>query len=682
MSYLYHGMEKTKSVAATTIHKVLLTAHYQRSIKAVRLDGGQQSAIPRVMGRKAASRLPKITPALSEQGYTGCVLVGFRVTGGQGQLETLRQRINLFPQTLLSFVGSSGCSLKVVMPCTRADGSLPAEDAEQALFHQHACARVTSLLWAATGVRPEEVEDGMHAYARMSMDKRAYLNLQVEPIRLPQPAEALRLDELQPLQHPEAHQAERLILPNYDKTQMDTTKFNMICRELAFGRLMAPNEHILQVAARCCSAGIEPETTIHLMLAIDDYRHRETFVRSSVENVYCHHRMGKANPIERIVMHQQLFRQFLFRRYRFRRNGITDEVEYKEKTGSSGDWLPLTREARNDFNIAALDAGIRVWDKDVDRLLASHHIVAYDPVGEWLSALPHWDGNDRLGMLAKRVKTEMPAWEENFKIWMRAMVRQWMGGNQQYGAQMVLMLIGAQGTHKSTFMRLLLPEALRSFYTDRIDFANRKDALRALSRFLLISIGEYDQVSGRQMAYLKHLIQRTDIVERRMYETTYQQRRRYAAFAATTNNTQVLKDDTGSRRYLCVEVSKPIDTDVSMGHEIDYLQLYAQIKAEIARRMPCHFDGERERSICRQNSYYSTTPLVVSIFCDQYHKPREGEQTVLMSPTEILETLRKNHKGLSVSQSTCTTLGAYLQRNHFMRGSGYNRRRYLVATND
>ena len=76
------------------------------------------------------------------------------------------------------------------------------------------------------------------------------------------------------------------------------------------------------------------------------------------------------------------------------------------------------------------------------------------------------------------------------------MVSQWQSDvYNMYGAQMVLMLVGDQGTRKSSFMRMLLPRELMPYYIDRIDFVNKKEALRALSRFLLINIDEYDQVS-------------------------------------------------------------------------------------------------------------------------------------------------------------------------------------------
>ena len=48
--------------------------------------------------------------------------------------------------------------------------------------------------------------------------------------------------------------------------------------------------------------------------------------------------------------------------------------------------------------------------------------------------------------------------------------------------------------------------------------------------------------------------------------------RRYASFIGTSNQKDLLTDPTGSRRFICIEVTDPIDTNVT----IDYRQLYAQ----------------------------------------------------------------------------------------------------------
>ena len=592
-------------------------------------------------------------------------------------LERLRRIVNLWPQTLLSFVGSSGQSLKVLIPYELTTGGVPTDAAQVALFRQYAYKRAAEYALASTGMAPEEVEHDGSEHFRMSHDSQVFLNDHVQPILMEQPVEPLSVQTAAVVGKPQEVALDTEVLPGYTRREMDATKFNFICRELAFSHETPLDDYLLQLAVGCCKAGIDQELAIKLALCIGDNYAKDTLVRSTFENAYQQHRQGMQNPIDKSLMHQQLLEEFLKRRYMFRRNRVTGDVEVQEKYRYELSWKPLTQEMRNTINNAAIREGIKVWPKDLDRIVNTDLISTYDPVREWLDKLPKWDGRDRLGELADRVKTNSTEWRDNFKIWMRSMVSQWISGiNAMYGAQMVLMLVGGQGTRKSTFMRMLLPRELMTFYIDRIDFTNKKEALRALSRFLLINIDEYDQMSKTQTSFLKHLIQRTDVKERKLYSTTFEQQQRYAAFCATTNSLVPLKDDSGSRRYLVVEVTDLIDTNMQGDRQIDYQQLYAQIVEEIHNGEEYAFTGDRERRIQEHNSDYYETPNVISLFEDRFRKPLAGEESQLMSPTEILKALKLD----ASNRSNATTLGGYLHRNNYQRGDGNNRRRYQVVS--
>ena len=81
---------------------------------------------------------------------------------------------------------------------------------------------------------------------------------------------------------------------------------------------------------------------------------------------------------------------------------------------------------------------------------------------------------------------------------------------------------------------------------------------------------------------MKHILQKPVVNLRKSYSNSVQELRRYASFIATSNQKDLLTDPSGSRRFMCVEVTGTIDT----ARPIDYEQLYAQAMYEI-----CH--GER-----------------------------------------------------------------------------------------
>ena len=654
MEYLRNRFMKEKEVCLSDVHKWIVEERYRKRVNAVR---GEELIMTREgmeAGYVAAEELPRVY--VSET--VGLVLLSVRVEDME-QLEQLRRRVNLFPQTVLSFAGTSGRSMKIVMRFALLDGSVPTEPHDVKLFNQYAVRRVADYVFATTGLHADE--RGCRHF-RVSADRLAMYNANALAVRMPQPTEPLDEKTAPIMRQSEEPALNRNVLPGYTRQEMEILKFNMVCRKIAFGSRKDADEHLLTLASECRKTGIDQEVATKCILAFSEYRKKESLVRSAMENAYCNHRLGLRSPIEPTLMHQQLMNAFLKRRYSFRRNTVTGEIEYQEKGRYIMSWRPFTEEVRNDINNAAIDEGIKVWPQDMDRMLGSTSISEYDPVREWLDDLPEWDGRDRLKELADRVPTQTAHWNDDFKVWMRSMVSQWMGRNKKYGAQMVLMLVGAQGTRKSTFMRMLLPDELSPFYIDRIDFTNKKEALRALNRFLLINIDEYDQISPSQTAYLKHLIQRSDVKERKMYETTYQQLQRYAAFCATTNSLHPLKDDSGSRRYLVVEVSNQIDTDISGDKRIDYQQLYAQIISEIRAGESYYFDGSREQRIQEHNAEYYEAPTVVSLFDDIFTKPKAGEEVLRMSPTEILATIHKKCRVNVINQSNATLIGSYLKR--------------------
>ena len=680
MKYRYRGVWREKFVTLGSVADRTRDGKYRERVEAVRGGAMVPTDIGMACGPTAAEYLPAVYPAEGPTGYTGLVLLSLRVEQGVEVLEQLRRRVNVWPQVLLSFVGTSGQSLKVLIPYRLTGGGLPATAPQTSLFRQYAYKRAAEYVYGSTGFRAEEVVPDGSEHFRLSADEQMYYNPEALPIEMAQPTEPLTALTAPLVSRPAEVRLDTEVLPGYTRREMDITKFNFICRDLAFSQLMEPEPHLMRLAAGCRRAGIDLELAIQLTMDMPDFYGKDTMVRTTFTNAYGDHRLGMKNPVEKSTMHQLLLEEFLRRRYMFRRNSVTGEVEYQEKYRYELWWKPLTEEARNDINNAAIREGIKVWPQDMERFLVSERIEQYDPVRRWLSALPRWDGRDRLGELADRVKTKTPGWRDNFRVWMRSMVSQWRAGTDtMYGAQMVLMLVGGQGTHKSTFVRLLLPPELSPFYIDRIDFTNRKEALRALHRFLLINIDEYDQISKSQTAFLKHLIQRTDVKERKLYSTVFEQHQRYAAFCATTNSLVPLKDESGSRRYMVVEVSGVIDTDTQGDRAIDYRQLYAQIVSEIEQGEAYAFTGERERLIMEQNADYYETPGVVSLFEDLFHRPQAGDEVLMMSPTEVLSYIRDKKKVNVVTQSNATTIGSYLNRSGYARGKGRLRRSYEVA---
>lgn len=250
------------------------------------------------------------------------------------------------------------------------------------------------------------------------------------------------------------------------------------------------------------------------------------------------------------------------------------------------------------------------------------------------------------------------------------MVAHWRQTDRRYANCTVPLLVGPQAYRKSTFCRSLLPPELQSYYTDRIDFSNKRDAELSLNRFALINMDEFDQNGASQQAFLKHIIQKPTINIRRPHGTATQELRRYASFIGTSNHKDLLTDTSGSRRYLVVYLTGPIDCS-----PIDYEQLYAQAMHDLSKGERHWFDTEEEKVMTEHNQEFQVMSVAEQLYHEYFRAAEEGEEYEQLMAIEILEQLKRDSK-MNVSICSIVEFGRILQKNkvpsvHTKRGNFY-----------
>ena len=359
---------------------------------------------------------------------------------------------------------------------------------------------------------------------------------------------------------------------------------------------------------------------------------------------------------------------YLFKVYDFRFNVLTEQTEYRKK-GESVFHL-VDQRVLNTLCMKVRKQGINCWDKDVSRLLLSEQIPDFHPFTEYADSLPEWDGVDRVSELARRVSDEA-LWVSGFHRWMLGMVAQWMKLEGQCANAVAPLLVSTeQGRCKSTFCSIILPEELQRFYIDKFDLASVSGCEQKLSQFGLINMDEFDRYSVRSMANLKNLMQLKKLTFRKSHRSYYSQLPRIASFIGTSNQKELLTDTTGSRRFLCVEVKKKIDCS-----RPDYVQLYAQLKAELLAGERFWFTSEEEKEIQENNRYFYRQSPEQEIFFRCFRLPKEGEEAMLLSPTEIFCRLQKKYpaafRGSNVVNMGRMLIGLGVERVRTRYGSAY-----------
>jgi len=319
----------------------------------------------------------------------------------------------------------------------------------------------------------------------------------------------------------------------------------------------------------------------------------------------------------------------------FRYNSLTGATEFKGKDNASSFHAVNDREMNGIIVDARLE-GIPCWRSDIPTLILSSKVEAYNPFHLYVDELPSWDGVDRVTALLLRV-SDNELWLKGGRCWLRAMLSQWSGEERLHANVLTPVLIsGKQGLSKSTFCRLLMPDSLRCYFLDNLNLAASTSPEKKLVKNGLINLDEFDKIKESQQATLKNLLQMVNVPVYHGKRLGWENEPRLASFIATTNSYQILTDPTGSRRFLCVEVLKPISE-----HPLEHKQIYAQLKAELESGEPDYLNREEEKLLQKFNkAYYRQSPLE-DVFYSCFRRPQESEKGIWLTAAEIYKVLHR-----------------------------------------
>ena len=385
---------------------------------------------------------------------------------------------------------------------------------------------------------------------------------------------------------------------------------------------------------------------------------------------------------------------FLTSRYRFRFNVLTEETEVADVANITNiennlpdahlRYTKVDERWMNTLSMEAIETGIDCWDRDIQRFVRSRRISEYHPFTAYFEQLPEWDGTDRVSALARRV-SDNPVWVNGFHRWMLGLSAQWMqfrsDANNANRANSInransvapLLVSSRQGLGKSTFCRLLMPDALKAYYTESYDLSSPASAEAKLAACGLINLDEFDKLSASKMPLLKNLMQASALNIRKAYKRSASALPRIASFIGTSNREDLLVDRTGSRRFLCVSLEHAIDCVTP----VEYEQLYAQLKAELLSGERSWFNKEEEQAIQQHNAlFYKHIPEEeVFRLCFRFATQEDHPQEVLtLSATQLFERMKAAHPSVMrgmTAYSLSRILPQLGERVHTAKGNVY-----------
>ena len=615
--------------------------------------------------------------------YNGLIVLEANNLADYDEAIRIRNEAARLPQTMMVFLGASGRSVKIVcrgelLPDN--GGGVPTTEEEIKKFHQLLYRTARKAYNAQLDITLDAPKPLIHRTIYISADPDMRFREQAVPFYVdmeektapPSPTDL------------ETVTKEHYLMPGRSLKQTYILNYQFILSEVMGRYFELPDEEragelLMQIAAKCLEQGIPQQQAINLTMCHPVFNGDRLLVEKTFEDIYAVQNMkdwmkrNKLHPLKSVPEDTLLMMKtdiFLHTHYEMRKNIMTGVAQYRDNNGEDDEFRDLDDEARNEMTMRAKEMGLKTWDRDIARFIESPRIEKFDPVNTWLDSIGAWDGEDRIKALAARVPTNQPNWEHYLHTWLLGMVAHWQGRKSLTGNALVPLLIGRQGCGKSSFCRILLPKELRDYYNDRINFKNETDLNLGLTSFALINIDEFDKTTARQQVLLKYLLSTADVKFRPPYGKAYKQYRRYASFIGTTNQPKPLTDPTGSRRFVCVEVTDMIN----FSDDLDHYQIYAQLKAEIEQGMKYWLDDDEIARLIDENERFQRIDSLEEMIAAVFRKPEEGEAGHWFSATEVLEKLQARYGKTTLKNYSPEKIGTRLSSRHFAFESDHKRK--------
>jgi hypothetical protein len=252
----------------------------------------------------------------------------------------------------------------------------------------------------------------------------------------------------------------------------------------------------------------------------------------------------------------------------------------------------------------------------------------------------------------------------NFTKWAVALVAQIISTEQFVRNDNALILVGPQNGGKTGFFERLLWNFDLYASKPSFDFNNQKDALLMNDKALIL-LDEMSSYTKGDVKQMKQFFSQSKITGDRKYQESRDYKRN-ASFAGCSNNQDILKDDTGDRRFLVFNL---LSYDKELFNRIDKKQLWGQIVNMYKNGFDYKFtEDEVKETMSRNANSYSI------------HKPEdsflENKLTVTRSENDFISNTEldnlvneyvkeynvKSFISASVIKTKLQTLGLNTQR--------------------
>ena len=296
----------------------------------------------------------------------------------------------------------------------------------------------------------------------------------------------------------------------------------------------------------------------------------------------------------------------------------------------------------------------------------------YNPVLNYLNtAKIGWDGNSRIHQLCDTLITDDSKIDATLKF---ELIRTWLVSSARIttnslknpiNAEGLLVLQGAQGIGKTTWIKKLIPESLIDYFKEGVQLdVNNKDSVYEATCNWICELGELDGTLKREQASLKAFFTKSIDVQRRPYAVKEEKYPRLTSFFGTVNDAEFLQDSTGDRRYWVIPIE---EINFKELQKIDLDQLWGEAMYIAMSEPKAHFLNQTIMQMLNEsNADFRVTSNVQLKVQSHFDWNAPQDEWALISTSDIANRLDlKTSKGLKQAIIEC---GGVYKRTNSIRG--------------
>ena len=291
---------------------------------------------------------------------------------------------------------------------------------------------------------------------------------------------------------------------------------------------------------------------------------------------------GEKSKIERIEA-------WIMARYEVRRNTVLNKVEIRSRDDDGDDaWRVMSDTEENNILYELNRANFTKPEGMMNIILGSGRIECYNPIDDFfrrtrLTTMGNIKRLLRCVELDPSIdqtfdgRTYRELFDDYMTKWLKACYFCMTGRKFN---DVMLILVGAQGTRKTSFLNHLTPPDLASYsYTGHMtpSLSDYNTASYLVEKIFINVDDQMENIFGKDYNSMKSIISQDTVTRRVLYRRHSQQQKRIANFCGSVNESGFLMD-SNNRRYLCFQVAAISEEYAS----VDTAQLWAEV-AELCR---------------------------------------------------------------------------------------------------